>query len=70
MTHCQTPLQDPALAARWLLAEYEATDVDDDIRLLAHVTVQPIFTLKSVYDPGEPMRITSSDYQDHGRWWL
>jgi len=70
MTRCQTPPQDPALAARWLLAEYDATDVDDDIRLLAHVTVQPIFTLKSVHDPGEPMRVRSLDYHDPARWWL
>ena len=62
--------EDPARAAEWLLAEYDATDVDDSIRLLAHVTVQPLFTLKSVHDPGEPMRVAVPDYQDPDRWWL
>ena len=32
--------------------------------------IGPIFTLKSVYDPGEPMKIQPSDYQDPLRWWL
>ena len=62
--------EDSARAAEWLLAEYDVTDVDDDIRLLARVTVQPVFMLKSVQDPGEPMRITDPDYQDPDRWWL
>lgn len=34
------------------------------------VHVQPIFTLKSAMDPGEPMRVTASDYHDPARWWL
>ena len=62
--------EESARAAQWLLAEYDATDVDDDIRLLARVTVQPLFTLKSVQDPGEPMRVAVRDYQDPDRWWL
>jgi hypothetical protein len=70
MTRSQARPQDPVRAAEWLLAEYDATDVDDDIRLLARVAVQPIFTLKSVHDPGEPMRVRSSDYHDLTRWWL
>ena len=70
MSYRQIQPEDPARAAEWLLAEYDATDVDDDIRLLARVTVQPVFTLKSVQDPGEPMRVAVRDYQDPDRWWL
>ena len=70
MSYRQIQPEDPARAARWLLAEYDATDVDDCIRLLARVTVQPLFTLKSAQDPGEPMRVAVPDYQDPDRWWL
>jgi hypothetical protein len=63
----------PAPAA-WLLAEYDATDPgevaersrDED----RSVVVQPIFTLKSIYEPGDSMRVTAFDYGDNRRWWL
>ena len=70
MRYRQIPPEDPARAAEWLLAEYDATDVDDDIRRPARVTIQPVFTLKSVQDPGEPMRVAAPDYKDPDRWWL
>jgi hypothetical protein len=34
------------------------------------VTVQPIFTLKSVMDAGNDMTVIPADYSDPGRWWL
>jgi hypothetical protein len=54
--------------ADWLLAQYDSTDIDElfDIR---PPHVQPMFTLKSASDPGDPMRIQPSDYHDPGRWW-
>jgi hypothetical protein len=55
--------------ADWLLAEYDATDVDDDIRFQARVTVQPIFTFKSPYS-SNPMTVRTSDYHDPDRLWL
>ncbi len=69
MTHCQIPPQDPALAARWLLAEYEATDVDEDIRLQARVAVQPMIAFKGPYT-ANPMVVRKTDYGDPDRWWL
>jgi hypothetical protein len=68
--------------AQWLLAEFEAIDPEEFYRPeVSHldesdipvpgpcgsVYVQPIFTLKSVMDAGQPMRVTSSDYTDPGR---
>jgi hypothetical protein len=70
VSYHQIQPEDPARAAECLLAEYDATDVDECIRLLARVTVQPVFTLKSVQDPGEPMKVAVPDYQDPDRWWL
>jgi hypothetical protein len=53
----------------WLLARYEKTkNRARDQR--QSVAVQPLFTLKSVFDAGDPMRITASDYGDTLRWWL
>jgi hypothetical protein len=61
-------------AAAWLLAEYDATDPGEVAERSRNedrsVVVQPIFTLKSIYEPGDSMRVTASDYGDNGRWWL
>jgi hypothetical protein len=61
-------------AATWLLAEYDATDPGEVAERSRNedrsVVVQPIFTLKSIYEPGDSMRVTASDYGDNGRWWL
>ena len=55
--------------AGWLLARYEKTkNHARDQR--KSVAVQPLFTLKSVFDAGDPMRVTASDYGDKHRWWL
>ena len=54
-------------ALEWLDATFDARRrkaVDRDFR------IGPIFTLKSVHDPGEPMEVRLSDYQDPVRWWL
>lgn len=73
------PMTDPSAPARWLIAEYDATDPDGYTRhdseesapaFFGSVYVQPIFALKSVMDAGQPMRVTSSDYTDPGRRWL
>ncbi len=51
----------------WLDATFDARRrkaVDRDFR------IGPVFTLKSVHDSGEPMKVQSSDYQDSVRWWL
>jgi hypothetical protein len=71
------PAANPA-AARWLLAEFDATDpaevdiasydaVTDD--WLRPVHVQAMFTVKSQNEPGAVMRVTESDYADPLRWW-
>jgi hypothetical protein len=59
--------------ADWLLAQYDAAGSDE----MAYRTddedgnvVLPIYTLKSLYEPGESMRVTASDYGDPCRWWL
>ena len=54
-----------ATPAGWLLARYEQRK-----NQRKSVAVQPLFTLKSVFDAGESMRVTASDYGDTGRWWL
>jgi hypothetical protein len=69
MTRHEIPPDDPARAADWLLAEYDATDVDDDIRRPARVTIQPMITFKSPYS-SNPMTVRVSDYHDPDRWWL
>jgi hypothetical protein len=65
--------------AQWLIAEYEATDLDgyiaDDapgavLGPSGSVYVQPIFTLKRITDSGNPMRVCQRDYLDPARWWL
>ena len=53
--------------AGWLLAEY---DMASRSHVDGPLCVQPIYTLKSVYQSGESMRVTASDYGDKGRWWL
>jgi len=72
MTETVTP-------AQWLIAEYDATDPEEyardqdteaELDTWGTVYVQPIFTLKSVTEPGAAMRVTPSDYCDPGRWWL
>ena len=53
----------------WLLARYETgSQLDPGHR--ESVSVQPLFTLKSLMDPGGFMRVTAADYADAGRWWL
>ena len=54
-----------ATPADWLLAWYEQRK-----NQRKSVAVQPLFTLKSVFDGGEAMRVTASDYGDTLRWWL
>ena len=49
----------------WLLVWYEKRK-----NQRKSVAVQPLFTLKSVFDGGEAMRVTASDYGDTHRWWL
>jgi hypothetical protein len=54
-------------AIEWLRVTFDdrrRKAVDRDFR------IGPIFTLKSVHDPGEPMKVRLSDYQDSLRWWL
>ena len=59
----------PLTPGGWLLARYErARKADPGCR--ESVSVQPLFTLKSVMDPGGFMRVTAADYADTGRWWL
>jgi hypothetical protein len=58
----------PVTPADWLLAEYDATDVDEDIRLEVRVRVQPMISLKSPYS-ANPMTVRGSDYGDPDRWW-
>ena len=53
----------------WLLARYETGSQLDPGRRES-VSVQPLFTLKSLMDPGGFMRVTAADYADAGRWWL
>jgi hypothetical protein len=69
----------PGTPAQWLIAEYEATDPEEFTREETaeavpgpsrSVYVQPIFTLKSTDEAGNPMRVHLNDYFDQGRWWL
>jgi len=55
--------------ADWLAARYEKRKNRACDQRKA-VAVQPLFTLKSVFDAGDPMRVTASDYGDKHRWWL
>jgi hypothetical protein len=65
--------------AQWLIAEYEAVDLDGYIADDAQgavlgpgktVYVQPIFTLKRITDAGNPMRVRHVDYFNPARLWL
>jgi hypothetical protein len=65
-------------AAAWLLAEFDATNVEDITEAYDPesrqwwwpVYVQPMFTLKSLMHPGLGMRVGQADYTDPQRWWL
>jgi len=59
----------PLTPGGWLLARYERGRQADPGRRES-VSVQPLFTLKSLMDPGGFMRVTAADYADTGRWWL
>jgi hypothetical protein len=72
-------MTDPGAPARWLIAEFEATDLEEYetdalteavLGPFGSVYVQPFFTLKSVMDTGASMHVTASDYADAGRRWL
>ena len=53
----------------WLLARYETgSQLHPGHR--ESVSVQPLFTPKSLMDPGGFMHVTAADYADTGRWWL
>jgi hypothetical protein len=54
-------------AAEWLLAEYDATDIDELTDSIGAVQIRPICTLKSLLNGGVPMRVTAADYQDPDR---
>ena len=56
-----------ARAAQWLLAEYDATDIEELVDSIGAVQIRPICTLKSLFDGGVPMRVTAADYQDPDR---
>jgi hypothetical protein len=59
----------PLTPGGWLLARYETGSQLDPGRRES-VSVQPLFTLKSLMDGGGFMRVTAVDYADTGRWWL
>ena len=60
--------EESARAAKWMLAEYDATDVDDVADSIGAVQARrPICTLKTLLDGGVPMRVTAADYQDPDR---
>ena len=72
------PVTNPA-AARWLLAEFDATDpvevsTDSYSPELGDWTrtvhAQAMFAVKSQMEPGAVMHVTESDYTDPVRWWL
>jgi hypothetical protein len=79
MITTEAPVTDLSAPVRWLIAEYDATDLDactrdeseeSALEFFGSVHVQPIFSLKSVMDAGQSMRVTAGDYSDPGRWWL
>jgi hypothetical protein len=59
--------EDSARAAEWLLAEYDATDIDELTDSIGADQIRPICTLKSLPNGGVPMRVTAADYQDPDR---
>ena len=67
MSYRQIQPEDPARAAQWLLAEYDATDIDELADSIGAVHIRPICVLKSLLNGGVPMRVTAADYQDPDR---
>ena len=68
MSYCQIRPEDPARAAAWLLAEYDATDIDELADSIGAVQARrSICVLKTLLDGGTPMRVTAADYQDPDR---
>ena len=60
--------EDPARAAQWLLAEYDATDRDELADSIGAVQARrAICVLKTLLNGGVPMRVTAADYQDPDR---
>lgn len=64
-------------AADWLLAEFDATDVnqlavfdEDTDAWVWPPCVQPMFTIKPDMDSGAEMSVRPADYKDPERWWL
>ena len=71
MTRHEIPPEDPARAAAWLLAEYDATDIEELADSIGAVQARrTICVLKTLLDGGSPMRVTAPDYHDPDRWWL
>ena len=65
MTRHQIPPEDPARAAQWLLAEYDATDIEELADSIGAVQARrTICVLKTLLDGGSPMRVTALDYHD------
>jgi hypothetical protein len=55
--------------------ENDTEDLSEEVtagtwRAGGSITVQPIFTLKSIMDAGNDMTVIPADYSDPGRWWL
>ena len=64
----QNQPEDPARAAQWLLAEYDATDREELADSIGAVQARrTICVLKSLLNGGVPMRVTTADYQDPDR---
>jgi hypothetical protein len=71
MNSHQIQPEDTARATAWLLAEYDATDIEELADSIGAVQAhRPICRLKTLLDGGVPMRVTVSDYQDPDRRWL
>jgi hypothetical protein len=71
MTPPKDQRPEPARAAAWLLAEYDATDLEELADSIGAVQAsRTICVLKTILDGGVPMRITAQEYQDPDRWWL
>ena len=64
MTRHEIPPEDPARAAEWLLAEYDATDIEELADSIGAVQAhRTICVLKTLLDGGSPMRVTAPDYR-------
>src|SRR5207244_4298928 len=71
MTRHQIPPEDPARAAQWLLAEYDATDREELADIIGAVQARrTICVLKTLLDGGSTMRVTAPDSPHPDRWWL